>query len=213
MKRLTLRHIDADSIPTYIDVPIQRAKLFDMGILALSLGFTSVHIDTANRDFRALGPFATITVEDLPNFGKVLRFEGDMLAIHTTVRRCSAMWLRIAAIQLNGKLLFGKLMASGTVVLLDVLVKALFEGWSTRTYQAAVDEIVRKETHESLMAGHLPREAATMNDFVSDSLKDEISMFLGPGRTVREPYAIYSLHVGLINDTELRINRYKALEA
>jgi hypothetical protein len=44
VENLTLRTVDAGIIPACIDVPIQRIKLFDLGILCFTMGFTSVKI-------------------------------------------------------------------------------------------------------------------------------------------------------------------------
>ncbi|KAF2868371.1 hypothetical protein BDV95DRAFT_127262 [Massariosphaeria phaeospora] len=77
---LVLNNFDADTIPSGIDVPIQRIRLVDIGHLALIFGCTTVELDVMNRHFRAIGPTCIITTEDIPTFGKAVRFEGD---IHT----------------------------------------------------------------------------------------------------------------------------------
>ena len=80
---LTHKHADADLIPSNFDAPMQRIRLHDLGFLALLLGFTTIDISTHERNFEAKGPYGTITTLTLPEVGKVLRFEGDMLAIHS----------------------------------------------------------------------------------------------------------------------------------
>jgi hypothetical protein len=179
-KTLISRLIDADSIPSYFDMPIQRIKLFDIGILAHCMAFTTVEINVANRNFKASGPFGTITTEDVPNFGKALRFEGDMFAICSTVRRCTAAEMFISCIYLNGKMLFGRLRASGLVLPLQLLTTAVMQTWSTEKMQKEMSEVLNQETDESILVGHLPREGSEMKTYLADILKDQMSIFLGP---------------------------------
>ncbi|KAH8724097.1 hypothetical protein GQ44DRAFT_760533 [Phaeosphaeriaceae sp. PMI808] len=75
---LIRNEITADTIPSTIDVPLQKVSLFDLGQLALALGCITVDIDVESRHFRAVGPHCVITTEDIPTFGKAVRFEGDI---------------------------------------------------------------------------------------------------------------------------------------
>lgn len=79
---LVLHHLDADTIPSGIDVPIQRIRLVDLGYIALFLGCELVEIDVKHWSFRAIGPSCKIGIEEIPTFGQAVRFEGDIQAIH-----------------------------------------------------------------------------------------------------------------------------------
>lgn len=91
------REIDADTIPASIDVAVQGVRLFDLGILAFSMAYTSVSIDIIAREFRAVGPFAVISTEEVETFCKVLRFEGDIYSIRRTIGRCSSEFIVAAS--------------------------------------------------------------------------------------------------------------------
>ncbi len=75
--RLVENYLDADTIPSGIDVPVQRARLFDLGRLALYLGCDSVMLDVGARELHAQGEICSLTTDLLPTFGKAVRFEGD----------------------------------------------------------------------------------------------------------------------------------------
>lgn len=97
---LVVNKLDADTIPSGIDVPIQRLRLFDLGRLALIMGCTTVEIDVMNRFFRAVGPFCTLSTDDIPTFGKAIRFEGDIYAINRDKWRFQPVSSMFAALEL-----------------------------------------------------------------------------------------------------------------
>lgn len=74
IKTLEVRRVNAECIASSIDVPTQKISLRDLGILAFYLKMRTVHIDSAKRTFLATGPSGSISTEDLPGFGKVVRF-------------------------------------------------------------------------------------------------------------------------------------------
>ncbi|KAK3389219.1 hypothetical protein B0H63DRAFT_537002 [Podospora didyma] len=117
VKKITLRHIDAGSIPTNMDIPIQRVKLFDMGILALTMGFTTIAIDAAQR----------ISAPPVP-----------LASLPSKMCRTSESWPTLPHV--NGKQLFGSLLGS-VVAPLPVLTTALSENWPQKKLLAEVERL------------------------------------------------------------------------
>ncbi|CAO2649518.1 Nn.00g069030.m01.CDS01 [Neocucurbitaria sp. VM-36] len=74
-------YLDSDTIPSAIDVPIQRVRVFDLAQLALYLGCTKVEVNAEERYLRATGPVCTLKTEVIPTFGNAIRFEGDLAAL------------------------------------------------------------------------------------------------------------------------------------
>lgn len=70
--------LSADSIPSTIDVLIQRVRLMDLGLLALALGCTTDKANVQSHEFQAVGPYCILTPELIPIFGNAVRFEGDI---------------------------------------------------------------------------------------------------------------------------------------
>lgn len=173
VKALTMRNVDAGTIPDYIDVPIQRVKLFDLGILCFTMGFTSVKIEVESRKFTATGPFGSITTENILNFGKVLRFEGDMFAIHDDVRVASIAEITRGAAQTNGKLAFGSLISQGNFLSIQVMVESIINDWPREKFHSTMDGIMREED-DSMILGHVHREASLYRDLEKAGLKDQL---------------------------------------
>ncbi|ETS74762.1 hypothetical protein PFICI_13246 [Pestalotiopsis fici W106-1] len=69
------RRMDAENIASSVDVPTQKVSLQDLGILAFHLGMRTVDISVTDRTILAFGPRGSISTEDLPGFGKVVRFQ------------------------------------------------------------------------------------------------------------------------------------------
>ncbi|KAH8750276.1 hypothetical protein F5883DRAFT_224590 [Diaporthe sp. PMI_573] len=69
------RLVDANCIPSSLDVPAQKVKLADLGCFAFCLGFRHVNIDTEARQILATGEIGTITTESMPGFGAVVRLQ------------------------------------------------------------------------------------------------------------------------------------------
>ncbi|OAL51054.1 hypothetical protein IQ07DRAFT_599057 [Pyrenochaeta sp. DS3sAY3a] len=74
-------YLDSDTIPSGIDVPIQRARYFHLGQLALYIGCDTVSLDVSARELHATGDHCSMTTEVVPTFGKVVRFEGNITAL------------------------------------------------------------------------------------------------------------------------------------
>lgn len=110
IRPLVLRRMDAECIPSSVDVPTQKIALADLGILAFHLKMTTVAIDVTERTFLATGPCGSISTEDLPSFGKVVRFQshGDF---NPGFR--SSLLRQDKKYQLLGDLCFG--FATGTI--------------------------------------------------------------------------------------------------
>lgn len=127
---ITYRHADADLIPSTFDVPVQRVKLFDLGILSLLLGFKSVRINVRESTFEAVGQFGTITTILSPNVGKFLRFEGDIFAISAQISKGHPTVLLNYASVANGKLALGPdYVMNGYFFPLQLLPIAVTENW------------------------------------------------------------------------------------
>ncbi|KAK9788685.1 hypothetical protein SCARD494_09702 [Seiridium cardinale] len=67
--------VDAEYIPTSLDVPSQQMNLAVLGIIALLMDMSVVRINIDRREFFASGSLGTITTEELSGFGKLLRFQ------------------------------------------------------------------------------------------------------------------------------------------
>ncbi|KAJ2990522.1 hypothetical protein NUW58_g2908 [Xylaria curta] len=72
---MTITYVDADSIPGSLDVPPQMVNLVELGRLLICMGYDSVRMNVQGRDFQAVGRFGSITTEELPGFGKIVRFQ------------------------------------------------------------------------------------------------------------------------------------------
>lgn len=70
--------LSAESIPSTIDILIQRVRHMDLDLLALVLGCTTVKANVQSREFRAVGPHCILTPELILTFGNAVRFEGDI---------------------------------------------------------------------------------------------------------------------------------------
>jgi hypothetical protein len=177
--RMALRLVDADTVPSNLDTPTQRVKFFGLGIIAFVLGFRSVEIDVPNRTFRALSPLGTITTEEVPALGKVLRFEGDLLAFHLLVCRCHPDWIYRAHFMANGKLSFGIYVANGLSVTLRTIRSAVINNWPRKRYDMEETDFLRVWGRD-YRAGAVFREATCLRNFLSEALVT---------RTLRTPQA------------------------
>ncbi|KAJ0423137.1 hypothetical protein BJY00DRAFT_310263 [Aspergillus carlsbadensis] len=183
---IVLRHLDADSIPSSIDVPIQRARLFDIGCLALILGFDSIKIDSANRDFTAVSRYGTITTEEIPTFGKVIRFEGDIYGIYGDRGRNMVGWTGGAMCLAVGKIDVGCFNGDcitmflirqalttgknidGRKLSFDKLSQAVIEGWGFEEYHAVNEAFVSESPDKISIRESFTRER---NIFCQPSLR------------------------------------------
>ncbi|KAL4886816.1 hypothetical protein BJY04DRAFT_212793 [Aspergillus karnatakaensis] len=207
---LTLGHEDADSIPTSIDVPIQRPRLFDIGCLALLLGFESVKINAETRVLQAVSPYGTITTEEIPTFGKVIRFEGDIQSISKskflrqwqTARSCwlaGAMCFAVGNIDVgcfNGDAMAicvietrkqRNIRLDGRSLPLKILFQAVIENWSFEYYAQMVDLFYF-------------RGAPTIQEFIH-----EANILLGTGGSLSSP-------TGGGNDVLFMTNRSQSIQ-
>jgi hypothetical protein len=173
-KSITRGTVDADSIPSTIDVPVQRIRLFELGMLALSLGFTSVSLDTTKRSFKAIGPFATISTEEVPGFGKVIRFEGDILKIHSEISRCTRLWLLALPCYANGKLRFGRYDCNGLFLPLGLLTDAIHYDDTVKEYEKKEKDAIQVLDEEAESGGNIPGEALLFHRTLSSLLRDNM---------------------------------------
>jgi hypothetical protein len=160
-KILRLRMVDADGVSDAIDAPIQRISLKSLGMLAHLLGFTSVSINFAERQFLALSPRGTISTIDIPTLGKAIHFQGDLLHFHSLISRNDAFWMSPAADYIQGSIYFGKYSSNGLCLSLETLAQALNERWTSAKFA----EESRKYTIQNLqrfLAGPVWKEASTM---------------------------------------------------
>jgi hypothetical protein len=170
--------IDADTIPSAIDVPIQRIRLMDLGHMALIMGFTSVEVNVQKREFRATGPHGSITTEDLVNFGKVLRFEGDMFAIHGNVNLCEPRWLSWCAGYPLGRLVWGNVTVWDTGCRLDLFSRAVVEGWTKEEMSSRPSgmKLTVNWRSNEIVLGNLRQEALVAKDLLHDIVAERASL-------------------------------------
>jgi hypothetical protein len=73
------RHIlgatDAECIPLAIDVPAQTVSFTFLGRMCFLMGLKSVKINAEQKNFSAFGELGSITTEDIPGYGRVVRFQ------------------------------------------------------------------------------------------------------------------------------------------
>ncbi|KAJ4367053.1 hypothetical protein N0V83_007583 [Neocucurbitaria cava] len=132
---------DSDRIPSAIDVPIQRVRLFDLAQLALWLGCTKVEVNTEGRYLRATGPVCTLKTEEIPTFGNAIRFEGDLAALmDRDLGAHDAATVLVADRICQGRFLsgihVGELKAFRTHF--DILCFCLGNKWSSKRYYEAL---------------------------------------------------------------------------
>jgi hypothetical protein len=129
------RYADADIIPGSVDVPMQRVKLYYLGFLALGLGFKKVTINTQERYFEAVGEYGTITTMLKADLGKVLRFEGDLLAIHRAMNQGDMSYISIHLGIINAKFIFSPgYVGNGYSSPLGNLYQAIIDKMSTEDF-------------------------------------------------------------------------------
>jgi hypothetical protein len=143
------------------------------------MGFTSVKIDVDARSFTAISPYASITTEEIQNFGKVLRFEGDMLAIYRDIMRRGAKTLRSRAPQISGRLSFGSLRPSKALLPVQIVIEAIISQQPTEEYDSKVENMINDEEDDAILS-RPRREASSFQQLVGREVQDEISMFISP---------------------------------
>jgi hypothetical protein len=163
---LFLRYMDAESIPSSLDVPPQRVRLRDLGELALLLGFSSVSIDPDLRKFTATSPFATISTEEVQVLGKILRFEGDLLALHSYTCRCPPTYLLRGERLAMARISFGKYLTNGFAIPVELLANAMRKKMASSDYHTAeindfLDDLGIPDTEVgTIKGGYLMKESA-----------------------------------------------------
>ena len=159
---MSYRWDDADLIPTNVDVPIQRVKLDELVRLALLMGFSSVKINIPDRDFQAVGPFATILTEKVDILGKMLRFDGDSLRIQEACCLGSHVALFNSVLFMIGKLSLRMFKLNGIYCPLHLLPKAMREGWTEERFDAELAQCLGPVSHDDNMFlnGPIAREAS-----------------------------------------------------
>ncbi|KAI9803567.1 MAG: hypothetical protein M1825_001910 [Sarcosagium campestre] len=168
---MSLEEADADTIPTSLDVPIQRIQLRDLGYLAFVLGFTTVVIDPSNRYFRASSPFGTISTEEVQILGKLLRFDGDALKIHQNTSRCDAFWLFRGSRLIFGQFTVGRYTLNGIFSPIDRLHYAISSDLSSEEYDALEVNHGVAPVGSDRRAGAILQESMHMRKLCDESAK------------------------------------------
>ncbi|KAK4446745.1 hypothetical protein QBC34DRAFT_145044 [Podospora aff. communis PSN243] len=168
VKSLFVRLVDGDTVHSNMDTPLQRIKLRHLGQIAFVLGFREVSLDVANRVFRAYSPIASITTEEVQVIGKVLRFEGDVLQLHSLISRCSFHWIIRARSLIAGQLNFGMYGVNGISMPLTTLSNAISHGQTTSEYDRAEREAIIADMR-GFSAGPVLREALLLREILEDN--------------------------------------------
>jgi hypothetical protein len=166
---ISYKWIDADCIPSNIDIPIQRVSLYHLGIIALVMGSTCVTIDTSERLFRATGPYAAIITEEVPGFGKLIRFDGDYTEIRGAITMCSPSWVIQAGALINGKILIGPYLANGVVVPLHVLTAALTSDWDDDQFDREIAGAITAPRENEFEIGLVLKEAVKIRVLLEET--------------------------------------------
>ncbi len=156
---MVYKHADADIIPGSVDAPIQRVKLFDLGRLALNLGFKKVSINAKERHFEAIGDFGTITTLKTNELGKVLHFEGDIFAIFAQISKGSIIAYNDFVV---GQFSFAPgISMNGIICPLHLLLQVSTMRWGRyRFYQEQSAYLSAVESEEGLAKGQVAAEAS-----------------------------------------------------
>lgn len=171
---LKRRVIDADTIPSCMDVPFQYVELSSLGVLCVIMGFKDITINNVDRTFHATGPSRTITTQEIQMIGKVLRFDGDIFAIHDAVRAKYSIqgddvaWMNTMAAMSSGAIFFGRYMCGHMVHLpIDILAKAITLDLKVEEFDTNVRDFIHSEENEDGVAGNLLKEAHNFQDLMS----------------------------------------------
>lgn len=156
--------LDADAIPSGIDVPVQRIRLLDLGQIALTMGCTNVEIDIATRNFRAEGPTCIITSENIPAFGIAAKFEGDIRFIsQIEIWKCNHESLALAMAMTLGQFSIGKYLARGLVDL-PLLYQAVDESWTRSVFfETSERQAALIDFQSQFTPGHFVQESERMS--------------------------------------------------
>jgi hypothetical protein len=159
-KKLFRRHVDASAIPRDLDVPIQRIGLFELGKIAMFLGFTEVEINIKERRFTATGPFAAITTVELEYFGKVLRFEGDPFVIASKLPQSKTYFHENAPETFIGELSLGNYNTRRSMVPLEIHLPLLERNAGSEECKEEEDIWVKNHVTHGDTKGNLQEEAS-----------------------------------------------------
>jgi hypothetical protein len=161
---LVLEYLDADTIPSGIDVPMQRVRMADLGQLALTLGCTNVQIDVSARYFRAEGPHGIITTEQIPGFGTVAKYEGDIRAVsQIEVWKCNQESIALAMEMTLGKFLVGKYFVRGLIDL-NFIYHAITENLSqTDFFEISERQAALIDFQSKFTPGHCVQEGEQLS--------------------------------------------------
>lgn len=174
VKPLILRLVGSDTVHSNLDTPLQRVSVRDLGHLAFVLGFQSVKIDISNRTFLAFSPAGSITTEEVPVLGKVLRFEGDIVQLHGTIGRCVPSWIARASRLIVGQASFGIFRTNGIFWPLGLLGSCISTGNENTEYKALERQTLRRG-RTGWSVGPVLREVYLMKDTFLDLLRSKPS--------------------------------------
>ncbi|KAK4233080.1 hypothetical protein C8A03DRAFT_39236 [Achaetomium macrosporum] len=186
-RSLVYKHADADIIPASVDAPIQRVKLFDLGMLALYLGFKKVTINAKERHFEAVGDFGTITTLKTNELGKVLHFEGDILAIFAQISKGSISAYNDFVL---GKFSFAPgISMNGIICPLHLLLHVTTQHWDGERFREEQRAYLSAApSEEGLAKGQVAAEASLFDMLYRNpclsSLTDEGELGSEPGNHV-----------------------------
>ncbi|KAF2261070.1 hypothetical protein CC78DRAFT_608891 [Lojkania enalia] len=157
---LVVDSLDADTIPSGIDVPIQRTRLAVLGRIALILGCTRLDMNAESRHFHASGPSCTISVEEIPTFGKVARFEGDIYALNgPELRRCSREQVTLAMHMTTGHLALGPYLER-SLTHIHLIYRAITGHWSKDKVEDEAKRLISSSSFlPRVLPGHYVQEA------------------------------------------------------
>jgi hypothetical protein len=200
-KSLKRRVIDADTIPSCMDVPFQYVELSSLGVLCVVMGFKDITINTVDRTFHATGPSRTITTQEIQAIGKVLRFDGDIFAIHDAVRSKYSIqggnvaWMNTMVAMSCGAMYFGRYMCGQNVHLpIDVLAEAISLDSKVDEFDRNVRDFIYSDENEDGVAGNLLREAHDFQDLMAGFQRSRNYSDLTPDYSVSD--SILAHYVG-----------------
>jgi len=156
-------------------------KLKHLGHLAFILGFKSVKIDLSKREFRATGHHGSITTEDLVNFGRVIRFEGDMHAIYSIISLCGPSVLRPVSDLCLSRTTWGKNWVADTILRLHLLSRAVDEGWENEYLTDQLNDLSEGligDMEGDFRIGNIHREASTVRGLLHGVIAQQRSIFM-----------------------------------
>lgn len=151
----------------------------------MTLGFSTVKINAERREFEATGPYGSFTTEDILNFGKVIRFDGDTFKIYE-LTAAVAVWLKFWKDFQLGQLCVTPMGSSITYFRLDLFTKGVVSGLKGPEIDRQMrSRAVKQDMDKFNGLGNMKLEAEGIGRLTEELISKETSVIFGINRAVR----------------------------